>query len=67
MLGSCVLTRAGRFAPLDYPTHTTSKTLTALFSLYSVPTAFMAERVQSVTHAFGFERSKDGAFCEFAR
>ncbi|KAJ9606941.1 hypothetical protein H2200_008952 [Cladophialophora chaetospira] len=51
------------FAPLDYPTPTTSETLTALFEMYSVPTAFIAERVQSVTHAFGFERSKDGGFC----
>ncbi|KIW66591.1 hypothetical protein PV04_05909 [Phialophora macrospora] len=51
------------FAPLDYPTPATSKTLTALFQMFSVPTAFMSERVQSVTHAFGFEGSRDGAFC----
>ncbi|OCT51078.1 hypothetical protein CLCR_08440 [Cladophialophora carrionii] len=51
------------FAPLDYPTPASSKTLTALFQMFSVPTAFLSERVQSVTHAFGFEGSKDGAFC----
>jgi hypothetical protein len=58
------LTRLRRFAPLDYPTPTTSKTLTALFHMYSLPTAFLAERVQSVTHAFGSEGSKDGKFCK---
>ncbi|EXJ58119.1 hypothetical protein A1O7_05543 [Cladophialophora yegresii CBS 114405] len=50
------------FAPLDYPTPASGKTLTALFQMFSVPTAFISERVQSVTHAFSFEGSKDGEF-----
>ncbi|KIW19460.1 hypothetical protein PV08_00032 [Exophiala spinifera] len=50
------------FAPLDYPDSGTASTLLTLFEHFSIPTTFLYERVQSVTHSFGHEELDNGAF-----
>jgi hypothetical protein len=52
-----------RFAPLDYPSAGTSSTLMALLEQFKIPTTFLYERIQSVTHSFGFEEGQAGEFC----
>lgn len=43
------------FAPLDYPTAQTANILHAIFDLFSIPTAYLNERVQGVTHSLNFD------------
>lgn len=61
---SCIAYLDCRFAPLDYPSAGTSSTLMALLEQFKVPTTFLYERIQSVTHSFGFEESQAGEFCK---
>ncbi|KAK5476624.1 hypothetical protein LTR55_008677 [Exophiala xenobiotica] len=53
------------FAPLDYPSAGTSSTLMALLERFKIPTTFLYERIQSVTHSFGFEEGQAGEFCSW--
>lgn len=42
-------------APLDYPTPQTTNVLHAIFDLFNIPTAYLNERVQGVTHSLSFD------------
>ena len=48
------LLRLRRLAPLDIPLARTLHGLRALFSHYNIPSEFVAERLHSVTHSFGW-------------
>ncbi|KAL8988343.1 MAG: hypothetical protein Q9169_008571 [Polycauliona sp. 2 TL-2023] len=47
------------FAPLDYPGPQNGNGVQALFSHFNIPTEFAAERINSVTHSFGWHQEED--------
>lgn len=51
------------FAPLDLPTEANTPGLLWLFKHYSLPTAFLSERLQSVANSFGALNDIDGYNC----
>jgi hypothetical protein len=58
-----VLLMQNSFAPLDYPTKANTPGLLWLFDHYSLPTAFLGERLQSVATSFGALDDIDGYNC----
>jgi len=52
-----------RFAPLDLPNARTVEDLLALYKLYSIPGAFVSERLHHVAHSFGSAQEKNGSSC----
>jgi Mg2+ and Co2+ transporter CorA len=49
------------FAPLDLPDHFTISTLLYLFKAYKIPSDFLSERLQSVTHSLKSNQNDDGS------
>jgi hypothetical protein len=49
------------FAPLDLPDHFTISALFYLFRTYNIPSDFLSERLQSVTHSLKSNRNDDGS------
>lgn len=56
------MTSALRFAPVDYPQEDNVDLLLGLADLFDIPSCFLHERTQSVTHSFNFEGSHTSAF-----
>jgi hypothetical protein len=53
------------FAPLDLPDNSTAVGILRLVEGFSIPLAFLSERIQSVPHSFGTRTSPDGAECSW--
>ncbi|KFY83638.1 hypothetical protein V498_07911 [Pseudogymnoascus sp. VKM F-4517 (FW-2822)] len=53
------------FSPLDEPTYETVAGLVQLFRHYSIPSDFLSERIQSVTHSFGSEKDSNNWNCSW--
>lgn len=47
--------------PLDVPHPEYVYGHLALFELFDIPSSFISERLQSVTHSFGFKKGRDGS------
>lgn len=56
-----------RLADLDLWKASKVHELAALFSYLDLPDAFIAERLNSVTHSFGFFETEGGAECKSFR
>lgn len=52
------------FAPLDQPGERDGLGLLSLFKHFSVPSCFLLERLQAVTHGFGSFGDETGCQCE---
>jgi hypothetical protein len=52
-----------RFAGLDQPKPNQLAGFKSLVKKYNIPSAFLEERTNSVTHSFGVRSERDGAHC----